>query len=111
MASPVNIYFPNKTRHKNLDIGRFIDYSEIIISVRHSDGRDSDTSFVSRRARRGFMYKVQAGGQDEVVEMFLTDYDFEEHMRMEREENYAYGHADGKAEGIAEGIAGASCDI
>ena len=44
--------------------------------------------------QKGILSDVLAEHTEEVVEMFLTDYDFEEHMKMEREENYAYGKAE-----------------
>lgn len=44
--------------------------------------------------QKGILSDVLEEHTEEVVEMFLTDYDFEEHMKMEREENYAYGKAE-----------------
>ena len=37
--------------------------------------------------------------------MFLTNYDFEEHMKLERKENYEWGYAKGEAAGEARGEA------
>ena len=66
---------------------------------------------IRRCLRKGILADILVEHTEEVVEMFLTDYDFEEHMKLEREENYAVGHADGKEEGKAEGKAEAICDM
>ena len=62
---------------------------------------------VSQCLRKGILADILSEHTEEVVEMFLTGYDFEEHMKLEREENYMVGHADGKEEGRAEAI----CDM
>ena len=47
--------------------------------------------------------------------MFLTNYDFEKHMKLERKENYEWGYekgeAAGEAKGEALGIAKSVCSL
>lgn len=43
--------------------------------------------------------------------MFLTNYDFEKHMKLERKENYEWGYAKGEALGIAKSVCSLLEDI
>ena len=95
---------------------RLEEYATFVEMVREQldMGQELETAVreaVRRCLRKGILADILVEHTEEVVEMFLTDYDFEEHMKLEREENYAVGHADGKEEGKAEGKAEAICDM
>ena len=54
--------------------------------------------------REGVLEDLLSGHKAEVMTMFLTEYDEERHMEMEREEWEAIGITKGEAIGIAKGV-------
>ncbi len=91
---------------------RLEEYAVFVARVRESMKICGDLEDAVRRAiadciREGILADILVEHSEEVVEMFLTDYDFEEHMKLERKEKFAEGRAEGKAEGKAEDI----CDM
>ena len=86
---------------------RLEEYAVFVARVRESLKSGGDLEDAVRRAiadciREGILADILAEHSEEVVEMFLTDYDFEEHMKLERKEKFAEGKAEGKAEDICD---------
>jgi predicted transposase/invertase (TIGR01784 family) len=83
------------------------DYAEYTNRVREY-GESMDISEAVERAiteciQEGILSDFLSRNRAEAKKMSIYEYDEEKHMRMEREENYAYGKADGLEEGREEG--------
>lgn len=57
-------------------------------------------SAIDSCVKEGILADILSVHEEEVVELFLTNYDMEEHMKLVGKEQYAYGMAQGKAESI-----------
>ncbi len=108
-ATMLNINYGNN-RELMEQCRRLREYAQFIAAIRdfQDNGMSAEAAVnaaVDLCIKQGILEDILSSHRAEVIAMFLTDYDEQSHMAMERDEWTEAGRAEGKAEGRAEGKA------
>lgn len=108
-AIMLNINY-GKNRHLMEQCQRLKEYSQFIAQVRERQDagipvEEAVESAIDYCIGQGILADVLSEHRAEVIAVFLTEYDAQAHMEMEREEWTEKGRAEGRAEGRVEGLA------
>lgn len=83
---------------------RLKEYSQCIAIIREYEAKftgreDAVAKAVDRCIREGLLADILSGNKAEVIAMFLTEYDEQKHIRLERKEAWSEGRSEGREEG------------